>query len=85
MPPLGPERPDGPLTPPPPLELPPPAPVEAQAAQPEHDHAADGTGNIADAASTSTDGVTRGTALVAVGVATSLEDEADPFDPDVEH
>jgi len=85
VPPLGPERPDGPLTPPPPLELPPPAPVEAQAAQPEHDHAADGTGNIADAASTSTDGVTRGTALVAVGVATSLEDEADPFDPDVEH
>jgi len=85
VPPLGPVRSDGPLTPPPPLELPPPAPVEAQAAQPEHDHAADGTGNIADAASTSTDGVTRGTALVAVGVATSLEDEADPFGSDVEH
>ncbi len=83
--PLGPDRPDGPLTPPPPLELPAPTPVESQAAQPEHDHTAGGTGNVADAADTATDGATRGTALVAVGVPTSLEDEADPFGPDVEH
>jgi len=85
VPPLGPDRPDGPLTPPPPLELPAPAPVESQAAQPEHEHAADGKGDIADAAETATDGVTRGTALVAAGAPTSLEDEADPFGPDVEH
>jgi len=85
VPPLGPERPDGPLTPPPPLELPPPTPIESQAAQPEYDHAADGTGDVADTAGTSTDGATRGTVLVAVGVPTSLEDEADPFGSDVEH
>ncbi len=77
------ERLDDPLTPP--LELPAPAPVESQAAQPEHDHAAGGTGDIADAAETPTDGATRGVTLVAAGVPTSLEDEADPFGPDVEH
>jgi len=72
--------------PPPPLELPPPAPVESQAAQPEHDHDADGgTGAVADAADTSTDRATQGTALVAVGVPTSLKDEADPFGQDVDH
>jgi len=85
VPPLGPQRPDGPLTPPPPLELPPPAPVESQAAQPEHDHDAGGTGDVAAAAETATDGATRDVALVAAGVPTSLEDEADPFGPDVEH
>jgi len=84
VPPLGPQRPDGPLTPPP-LELPPPAPVESQAAQPEHDHAAGGAGDVADAAETATDGATRDVALVAAGVPTSLEDEADPFGLDVEH
>jgi type IV secretion system protein VirD4 len=85
VPPLGPERADGLLTPPPPLELPPPAPVESQAAQPEHDHDAGGTGNVADAADTATGDTTRGTGLVVVGVPASLEDEADPFGPDVEH
>jgi len=85
VPPLGPERPDGPLTPPPPLELPPPTPVEGQAAQPEHEHAVDGKGYVADAAETATDGATRDVALVAAGVPTSLEDEADPFGPDVDH
>ncbi len=79
------ERPDDPLTPPPPLELPVPAPVESQAAQPEHDHDAGGTGDIAATAETATDGATRDVALVAAGVATSWEDEADPFGPDVEH
>jgi len=83
--PLGPERPDGPLAPPPPLELPLPAPVESQAAQPEHDHAAGGTEDVANATSTSTDGATRDVALVAAGVPTSLKDETDPFGPDVEH
>ena len=82
VPPLGPQRPDGPLTPPP-LELTAPAPVEGQTAQPEHDHDADGTGT--DAADTSTDGATWDVALVAAGVPTSLEDEADPFGLDVEH
>ena len=85
VPPLGPERPDGPLTPPSPLELPPPAPVEGQTAQPEHDHAAGGMGDVANAAVTPMVGATRGTALVAVGVPTSLEDEVDPFGSDVEH
>ncbi len=85
MPPLDPERPDGPLTPPPPLELPPPVPVDGQATQPEHDHNADGTGNGTDAADTATNGATRDVALVAAGVPTSLEDEADPFGLDVEH
>jgi len=85
VPPLGPERLDGPLTPPSPLELPPPAPVESQAAQPEHDHDAGGTDDVADAADTSTGDATRGTVLVAAGVPTSLEDEADPFGSDVEH
>jgi len=83
--PLGPDRPDGPLAPPPPLKLPVPAPVEGQAAQPEHDHTAGTKGDVADAASTATDGTTRGTVLVAAGVPTSLEDEADPFGSDVEH
>jgi len=82
--PLGPERPDGPLTPPPPLELPASAPVESQAAQPEHDHDANGAGGVANAADTATGGATRGTALIAVGVPASLEDKADPFGSDVE-
>jgi len=85
VPPLGPERPDGPLAPPPPLEVPPPTPVESQAAQPEHDHAAGGTGAVAAAADTATDGATLDVALVAAGVPTSLEDKADPFGSDVEH
>jgi len=37
VPPLGQDRQDGALEPPPPLILPPPTPVEAQAAQPEHE------------------------------------------------
>jgi len=41
VPPLGQDRQDGALEPPPPLILPPPAPNEAQAAQPEHEHAGD--------------------------------------------
>jgi len=51
VPPLGQDRQDGALEPPPPLILPPLAPVEAQAAQPEHEHASaaavdvNGTGN----------------------------------------
>ncbi len=85
MPPLGPVRSDGPLAPPPPLELPPPAPVESQAAQPEHDHAAGGTSDGADTADTATGDTTRGKTLVVVGVPTSLEDGADPFGSDVEH
>jgi len=85
VPPLGPVRSDGPLAPPPPLELPPPAPVESQAAQPEHDHAAGGTSDGTDTADTATGGATRGTALVAAGVPASLEDEANPFGSDVEH
>jgi len=84
VPPLGPERPDGPLTPPPPLELPAPTPVEGQAAQPEHDHDTNGAGGVPDAADTATGGATRGTALVAVGVPASLEGKADPFGSDVE-
>jgi len=54
IPSLGSERADGPLTPPSPLEL----PAKGQAVQPEHDHAADGKGDIADAASTAMDGAT---------------------------
>jgi len=88
VPPLGPERSDGPLTPPPPLELPPPAPVESQAAQPEHDHDSGDTGTVADATEVSVGGAaggaTRGGALVAVGVSASLE-KTDPFGSDVEH
>jgi len=67
------------------LELPSPAPVESQAAQPEHDHNACGTGDVADAAATSTDGEMGGAALVAAEVPTSLEDGSEPFGPDVEH
>ncbi len=88
VPPLGPERPDGPLTPPPPLELPPPAPVEGQAAQPERDHATVAS-EVADAADALTDNAStadtaRGAALVAAGGLVALEDDADPFGPDVE-
>jgi len=60
-------------------------PGRGSGGQPEHDHAAGGTGDIADAAETPTDGATRDVALVAAGVPTSLEDEADPFGSDVEH
>jgi len=84
VPPLGPERLGRPLVPPL-LELPLSAPVKGQAAQPGHDHDAGGTGAVADTAGGATDGTTRGTALVAAGVPTSLEDEADPFGPDAEH
>jgi len=45
--------------------------------QPEHNHDADGTGDVA--------GATWGTALVAAGISTSVEDEADPFGRDIEH
>jgi len=85
---LGPERPDGPLTPPPlPVELPPPAPVEGQVVQPEHDHTAAGEGKAAVAAvpDTATGGATRGTTRVAAGVPASVENEADPFGSAVEH
>ncbi len=48
-------------------------PGRGSGGQPEHDHAAGGTGDIADAAETPTDGATRDVALVTAGVPTSLE------------
>jgi len=40
------------------LELSTPAPVEGQAVQPEHDHAADSKDDVSDAAETSLDSAT---------------------------
>jgi len=61
--PLGPDRDGGRLTPPPPLELPPPAPVEAQAAQPEHERVGDDPAGDTGAASAAGDAAGEGPAV----------------------